>query len=78
MTGQITTAKVAEGAPPMPYGYGFGVRPTPSGRIVGHNGGAPGMNGDCAILWDKGLTVMANRDPSIAEDAAQYAVDRLL
>jgi hypothetical protein len=49
-------------------------------RIVGHNGGAPGMNADLSILWNEGyaVIVLANVDPTVAQDAAQYIADRLI
>jgi D-alanyl-D-alanine carboxypeptidase len=80
MTELITAAK--PGAPgPMPasYGYGFSDERLGDRRVVGHNGGAQGMNGVLSILWDEGYTVvvLANRDPFAAEDAAQFIVSRI-
>ncbi len=39
------------------YGYGFGVREGPKGRVVGHSGGFTGINGDLAIFVDAGYIV---------------------
>ena len=62
------------------YAYGFSDREGNGRRIVGHNGGAPGMNADLSISWNDGYTVavLSNRDPTVAQDAAEYVADRLL
>lgn len=62
------------------YAFGFTDRREGDRRIVGHNGGAPGMNADLSILWNEGYTVavLANVDPTVAQDAAQFVADRLL
>ncbi len=39
------------------YGYGFGTRVGPKGRVVGHSGGFTGINGDLAIFVDAGYVV---------------------
>ena len=81
MTELITSAKPGADAGGMSsYAYGFADRRAADRRIVGHNGGAPGMNGDLSILWNEGYTVavLANVDPTIAQDAAQYIAERLL
>jgi len=46
------------------YGYGFGVRTLPAGRVVGHGGGFPGLNGNLDIFVDSGyvVAVLANYD----------------
>jgi CubicO group peptidase (beta-lactamase class C family) len=77
----ITTGKV-EDQPggTSKYAYGFSERISNGRRIVGHNGGAPGMNADLSILWNEGysVVVLANLDPTVAQDAAAYIADRLL
>ena len=81
MTELITAGKPGpEPAANSAYAYGFADRRADDRRIVGHNGGAPGMNGDLSILWNEGYTVavLANMDPTVAQDAAQFAADRLL
>ncbi len=46
------------------YGYGFGVEEGPNGKIVGHGGGFPGLNGNLDIYVDKGyiIAVLSNYD----------------
>ncbi|MBT8484526.1 MAG: beta-lactamase family protein, partial [Phycisphaerae bacterium] len=39
------------------YGYGFGVETGPQGRVVGHGGGFPGLNGQLDMFLDTGWTV---------------------
>jgi CubicO group peptidase (beta-lactamase class C family) len=39
------------------YGYGFGTRVGPQGRVVGHGGGFAGINGDLKIFVDAGYIV---------------------
>ncbi len=54
----LVTGKISMGGPNMQYGYGFGVETLPSGRrIIGHNGGAPGINGWLDSYWEDGYTV---------------------
>lgn len=79
-TDTITTGKVDPGPGfPGKYAYGFDDSRARGHRVVGHGGGAPGMNGVLNILWDEGYTVvaLANLDPHAAEDVARYIVDRL-
>ena len=80
LTEKITSAQ-AEPAPGSPekYGYGFGVREINGQRVVGHGGGAPGMNADLSIFWDSGYTVivLANLDPPAAENVSRYIQQRL-
>ena len=76
MTELITSGKVRAGSGQarLLTRYGFCDRRTDDRRIVGHNGGAPGMNGELSILWNEGYTVavLANMDPTVAQDAAQF------
>ena len=46
------------------YGYGFVIRPTPAGRVIGHSGGFTGLNSQLDMFVDQGFTVavMANHD----------------
>lgn len=76
LTDTITSGKVhpprfPEGAK---YAYGFGDRMINGHRIVGHNGGGPGINAQLDMHWDRGYTVvvLANRDPRVAEEWANY------
>jgi CubicO group peptidase (beta-lactamase class C family) len=46
------------------YGYGFRVAEGPYGKVVGHSGGFPGINGNLDIFVDKGyiVAVLSNYD----------------
>jgi len=46
------------------YGYGFGVVQGPNGKVVGHGGGFPGINGQLDLYLDKGyiVAVLSNYD----------------
>jgi hypothetical protein len=53
---------------------------TPEGRrYLGHGGGAPGMNGMLMIFPESGyvVSVLANRDPPVAQTLAHFIADRL-
>jgi CubicO group peptidase (beta-lactamase class C family) len=39
------------------YGLGFGIQQTAAGKVVGHSGGFPGINGDLSMYLDSGYTV---------------------
>ncbi|HTA40010.1 MAG TPA: serine hydrolase, partial [Candidatus Acidoferrales bacterium] len=78
----LTTGKVdMPGLPDNPrrYAYGFGDERINGVRCFGHDGGAPGMNGDLAICPGPGyvVAVLANMDPRAAEDVAQFVTARL-
>jgi hypothetical protein len=81
LTKTITTGKVS---PPRfsgnaKYAYGFGDKNSGGDRVVGHTGGAPGMNAQLDIHWNTGYTVvvLANLDPPAATEWAKYISDRL-
>ena len=76
-TEMLTTGKVQ--TPGMgKYAYGFGDNTTNGLRCVGHNGGAPGMNGDLEICDDGYVVVaLANVDPPAAGRITDYIVSRL-
>jgi CubicO group peptidase (beta-lactamase class C family) len=62
------------------YGYGFGDSRSKDGRgWVGHNGGAPGMNGALRIYPRSGYAVvaLANVAPPAAEDVCGWIAERL-
>jgi CubicO group peptidase (beta-lactamase class C family) len=61
------------------YPYDFGATIPGSGRFIGHNGGAPGMNGDLLHFLDSGYTVvvLANRDPPAADLIGMFTAKRL-
>lgn len=48
----------------MPYGYGFGVRKSPMGTVVGHTGGTPGAGATFDMYLGNGYTIaiLANVD----------------
>lgn len=62
------------------YGYGFNEWHVSGHRIVGHGGGAPGVNTMLQIYPDLGycVIVLSNYDPPAAEDVAARARDLLL
>ncbi len=55
-TNIVTTGKVEMG-PDMKYAYLFGDEIADGHRIVGHNGGAPGISAVLDMYWDSGYTV---------------------
>jgi CubicO group peptidase (beta-lactamase class C family) len=74
----LMTGKVAMG-PQRRYAYGFIERDDHGIHVFGHGGGAPGMNGELAILPSSGhvLVVLSNLDPPAASEIADYVVERL-
>jgi CubicO group peptidase (beta-lactamase class C family) len=61
------------------YGYGFGVLGEGPLQFYGHNGGAPGMNGDLRIYPQLGYVVvsLSNFDPPAASRLAEFIANRL-
>ena len=55
------------------YGYGFGISEGPSGKVVGHSGGFPGLNGSLDVYLDAGyvVAVLSNHDRA-ASPLADY------
>ena len=78
LTELITTGKVDVG-PRSKYGYGFEESRENGSRVVGHGGGAPGMNGDLRIFWDAGYTVivLSNLSPPVAQQVSGYIRERV-
>ncbi len=74
----LVTGKVRMG-PRGHYAYGFGDFMVNGTRCFGHNGGAPGMNGELSICPDAGyvVTVLANMDPPAASRIADFITNRL-
>ncbi len=75
----IATAAQSRMGPDNAYGFGFHADDgTPFG-FYGHNGGAPGMNGELSIYPHSGYVVVAlsNLDPPAATDIAGYAEQRI-
>ena len=81
LTKEITTGKARPPmAPPTAkYAYGFSDALLGGRRVVGHNGGAPGMNAELDMHWDSGYTVVVleNMDPPGATKMARYITERL-
>lgn len=61
------------------YGFGFGSFDKNGTQCFGHNGGAPGMNGELEICPANGyvVAVLANVDPPAAGRLANYITHRL-
>ncbi len=78
-TDMMTTGKVAMGPSGIKYGFGFGDRVINGTRCFGHNGGAPGMNGDLEICPGSGyvIAVLSNLDPPAAGRIADFITNRL-
>jgi len=79
LTNTIITPKVDVPDEPDKYGYGFMENHVDGKRVVGHGGGAPGMNANLDMYWDSGYTVvvLANLDPPIAQQVNNYIRDRI-
>jgi CubicO group peptidase (beta-lactamase class C family) len=60
------------------YGYGFGVSMGPKGRVVGHSGGFPGINGVVAMYVDAGYTVAVLSNYSNAASALCNRIQQLV
>lgn len=73
----LTTGKVATPGGGH-YGYGFGDNTSNGLRCIGHNGGAPGMNGDLQICDDGYVVaVLADMDPPAAGRISDLIRNRL-
>ena len=61
----ITTGKVDMGNSGRKYAYGFGEEVSNGRRVVGHNGGGPGIGANLDIFTETGYTVvvLGNYDP---------------
>jgi hypothetical protein len=73
----MTTAQADDGRGGQ-YGYGLSIPPGDM-PMVGHGGGAPGMNGDLRILRDgEGVVVTLSNvaPPFLAGRLSQFVVDR--
>lgn len=81
LTRTVTSGKVH---PPMfppnaKYAYGYGDQVMDGHHVIGHNGGAPGMNAELDMHWDTGYTVvvLSNLDPPAATRMSKYISERL-
>jgi CubicO group peptidase (beta-lactamase class C family) len=84
LNAELTETVITGKAQPGPdathkYAYGFEEDFVAGHRVVGHGGGAPGMNGMLNVLMDDGYTVvvLANLDPPAAQSVAGYISERL-
>jgi CubicO group peptidase (beta-lactamase class C family) len=76
------TALVLAGKVPMPrgqYAYGFSDRVVGGRRVVGHNGGFPGVNAELHVFPDTRdvVIVLSNYDPPSATQLADFVLERL-
>lgn len=73
LKGQVRTG------PRAMYAYGFSEGKYNGIHTIGHGGGAPGMNGELAILPGSRhvVVVLANLDPPAAGELANFIVERL-
>jgi D-alanyl-D-alanine carboxypeptidase len=79
-TKMLTTGKVQIGNDnASQYAYGFFDHTEDGVRVIGHAGGAQGMNGDLKIYPDSGYTlvVLSNLDPPAATRIFDYVDHRL-
>jgi CubicO group peptidase (beta-lactamase class C family) len=78
LTNLILAGK-ADVGPGEKYAYGFEERFVEGKRVVGHGGGAPGMNCDLRMYWDTGYTVvvMSNFSPPIAQHVSHFIEERI-
>jgi D-alanyl-D-alanine carboxypeptidase len=76
-TNLLTTGKV--GPPGRMYAYGFEDEREDGARMIGHNGGSPGVNAELNIYPESGylVVVLANLDPPAAGRLAQFIGARL-
>lgn len=61
----VTTGKVDMGRPGTKYAYGFGEEISNGRRIIGHNGGGPGIGDNFDVFTESGYTavILGNYDP---------------
>lgn len=77
-TGMMTSAQTSTPFGDT-YGFGFGQQTINGTKCFGHNGGAPGMNGELEICPAPGyvIAVLSNLDPPAAGRVAQFIGNRL-
>ena len=71
--------KITMGQSVVKYAYGFIDRVQLGRRLVGHGGGAPGMNGELTFEPNGGyvVVVLSNLDPQAATRVEAFILDRL-
>ena len=80
LTETVVTGKVQPGPEANDkYAYGFEDQRVAGHRVVGHGGGAPGMNAGLDMYLDNGYTVvvLSNLNPPAAQQVARYIRERL-
>lgn len=77
MTDTVITGKT-EMEPNWFYAYLFGDRTVNGHRIVGHNGGAPGISAVLDMYWDNGYTVAVLANYDRCADKVSHMIQRLL
>lgn len=81
LTAAVTSGKVAtDRGAGVQYGYGFFDTALAGRHVVGHGGGAPGLNADLKMCWPRGYTVivLSNYDAPAATRLSQQIMDFLL
>lgn len=73
----LTLGKVAMPGGGRSYAYGFGDQNVNGIACFGHDGGAPGMNGDLEVCGRYVVAVLANRDPGAAQTVSDFIINRL-
>jgi D-alanyl-D-alanine carboxypeptidase len=78
-TAQLLEGKVTMGQSVVKYAYGFIDRVQAGRRLVGHGGGAPGMNGELTFQPGGGYTivVLSNLDPPAATRIEAFILGNL-
>lgn len=77
----VEAATLAEATRPQEqgYGYGFSVGTSGDAKFYGHNGGAPGMNGELRVVPDLGYVIVSlgNLDPPSADRFVSFFTLRM-
>jgi len=73
----VTTGKVDMG-PDMKYAYLFGDETANGQRIIGHSGGAPGINSRLELYLDSGYTVAVMANYDMAAETVNRKIKQLL
>ena len=78
-TALLLGGKVTMGQSVVKYAYGFIDRVQAGRRLVGHGGGAPGMNGELSFEPDGGyvVVILSNLDPPAATRIEPFILERL-
>jgi CubicO group peptidase (beta-lactamase class C family) len=74
----VTTGKERRMDRGTGYGYLFGDREVDGHRVIGHSGGAPGINARLAIYVDLGYTVAVMSNYDMAAEGVARKIEKLL